>query len=247
MSTELKIHPRHNDLELGFVQTPGEAVQFALNKVVIRESTTVLANSALEQAKEIKQVTDDEELIQAIEVTAQLKQLTGGIEASRKRFKEPFLGACKLIDAAVKKVIAPLEMQQLRLQRLMGDFEGERRREQMAEKQRLEQLSRDAYRAAQTAATPEKKGMLEEVAHQTHLESREAVNKFPGAQVRLGWDAQVVDWKLLEANYPQCVERVLKKSILNDVIKTLEASGVTIEEGTIPGVKLTPTAKVIPI
>lgn len=241
MSTEIQFHPRHNDLELKFISTPGEAVSSALQKVAIREYTKQQAELAVRQAKEIKQVTDDDELRAALNAIGELKQLIGGIAASKKRYKDPFLKAEKMIEAACKLVSLPMEAEEERLQHIAGAFTGARKRAQALEKQRLEKLAADAQRAANQAATPEKKAMFEEVAHQTHLEAREVVLSTPGARTTLGWDVDEttpINWQLLEANYPQVVKKEIKKAILNDVIKQLELSGIPIDENTIPGIRL---------
>jgi hypothetical protein len=80
-------------------------------------------DQALEQAALVAVVRNDAEKRPAVEAQIAVKRLIDAVEKSRKAVKEPYLEASRLIDATAKAAVAELAAEQLRLAKIVGDWD----------------------------------------------------------------------------------------------------------------------------
>jgi chromosome segregation ATPase len=92
-------------------------------KVEFTESAVALKNQALEMAGLIARVTDASEQANAVEAQQAIAQTLSQVEKARKACKDPVLNFGRAIDDAAKDFVEEVKEEQLRLARLVGDFQ----------------------------------------------------------------------------------------------------------------------------
>ena len=224
-----------------------EAVQLRDQKVV--------------EAQGIIQVTSAQEEQIALAKAGELKGISKACERNREEIKAPALAIGRLIDDNAKSFSGPLKTESDRLESLCGAFRQIERdkvlayeREAEKERQRLAEIERQRAQAEIAAAQAKtKKERLaaelkaEELREQQLNAELEQAAKIPapivapapavGGSVKPEFDIEVVNIDALFVAYPDAVELVVKKSVLNDLVYR---RGIQ----NIPGVKLTPKVTV---
>src|SRR5690348_11672187 len=115
--------------------------------VEFTQSAIALKNQALEAAANIGKVVDAATQEAAVLAQRELANVLTLVEKARKEAKDPVLTYGRAIDDAARNFVQDAREEQLRLARLVGDFqqlEQERvRRAQQAENERLAALERE--------------------------------------------------------------------------------------------------------
>jgi hypothetical protein len=78
---------------------------------------------ALEAAAIIGRVSTPEENARAVDAQRVVVAAKGLVEKARKQLKEPVLDFGRQIDATAKQLVAPLEPEEMRLAKLLGDYQ----------------------------------------------------------------------------------------------------------------------------
>jgi hypothetical protein len=168
----------------------------------------------------------------------------GELEASRKLVKRPFDDACKLIQAKAKEVALPLERESTRLKAELSRVYVEARRSELEEQKELEDLATKARVAAMRESNEAEAEKLNQLAGRALATSQSVVTQVSGLSIRLGWNKAIVDKVKIANTNPHLLRCKLNDSAVNELIKVMEESGTTIEEDSIPGIKLTPKGTV---
>lgn len=196
----------------------------------------------LEQSIKVQAVTNAGEQSVAVDAQTKLASTLKLVESTRKELKEPVLARGKQIDDAAKSYRAQLEAEELRISRLIANFQqleaARFRAAQQAENDRLTALERERAAALAKAKTHDEIDSITEDFNQ-----RAAVEAMPigaparaeGQVVKEDWDITVNDLHALYRAYPYCV----KLEALPGQIKALLDSGTL----KIPGVIATRTVK----
>lgn len=191
----------------------------------------------LTKAKPILAITNEAGRDVAIRVAGNIKTHLKALESSRIEVKKPFLDISRNIDITAGTHKADLELELYRINRLVGQFELDRKE---AARQAEEDLRKEQERLAALVAPVEKfpaattEGSGEALAAQLDAEERlgAATEKLEKAQVaaeaakptggalRKDWDIEVLDIKALYAAHPQCVELTARNMAIKDLLKT---------------------------
>jgi len=219
---------------------------------------------AIADARDVFQVTTDYEQNQAVKVAGELKALAKACEKSRAEVKAPVLNAGRMIDAAAKEYLTPLETEVRRLESLAAAFvrqkqaELERQRRAAEEAARAEALKAEQARRAEEEAARkvrEAATLAERLAAKAeaakHAEaSQQQAQVFAEAAARLAapavsvsvagasvaevWDYSVEDIIALAVARPDLVEIVPRRAAILRAIK----------DGPIPGLRTFSTTRV---
>jgi hypothetical protein len=134
-------------------------------------------------------------------------------ESARQTAKEPVLDFGRLIDSTTKKFVVELKEEELRLARLVSDFQqleqAKLRAAQQAENERLAKIERE--RAAEMAKA-QSHAELDKIAEKFDQKAKDeapivfAPARVEGQRVKEDWNFEVTDiWTLARA-HPMCVE-----------------------------------------
>lgn len=189
-----------------------------------------LKSTALESAALIGKVTNADEQLSAVEAAKQITSTLKLAEDARKAVKEPILNYGRAIDDAANKFTTELKDEQMRINRLIGDFQqlehAKIRAAQQAENDRLSALERERFKAAAQATSHDELDRINKE-HGDKVEAAKVPLVMPtrveGQIVREEWEVQVSDIWLLAKAHPACVKiepRLSEiKSLLNAGIK----------------------------
>jgi hypothetical protein len=238
--------------------TGAENISITVTPEFSRARETALDKTAL-----VINVEDDQSAASAIEAAQVAKGLIKAIETQRVEIKAPFLKAGKDIDEAARVATSQLYSEVKRIESLVGSHEQRKRDAIRAEQQRIatenaarEQAAREARQKAEEAAkkaaeaksaAAKKKAEAEavaasraalaaEVAAAEVEEAPEDAKGIEGAAVTETFGVEITDIAALYKAHPNAVKLEPRLSVINDMIK----AGIR----DIPGVKLTPVAKV---
>ena len=204
-------------------------------------------DQALEQAALVAVVRNDAEKRPAVEAQIAVKRLIDAVEKSRKAVKEPYLEASRLIDATAKAAVAELAAEQLRLAKIVGDWdmlqlaiardrEAARQEElrriadqEAAEKRRIEAEARaaeDAREAETKQREAEAKNREVEFKRQQELAAQaveavgpeKAMAKSEGQRVTARWTFEVTDIWLLAKMHPGMVKIEPRTAEINQAL-----------------------------
>jgi hypothetical protein len=232
------------ELEIMLARDLTSPAGYKLARVQLSEDALLAIDNAVAGARTIQTIDDDMGLTHAIDTVAVVVQVIGEIEAARKAVKQPFLDAERAIDACPKKHLEPLRREEQRLKFEIGRFEGERRREQLAEKARNDKLAEELIRSAQTAPNPEQKEAYEQASLEAHVAAQHAVKTVAGAQIRPTYEARLVDFKKVAATNEHLLVHELSKSAVADMIRAMSPNGEQLDPECIPGIILIPKTTV---
>ena len=170
-------------------------------------------NAALEVAALIGRVSCAEEQQSAVDAQKHLATLLKEAETSRKAVKEPVLIYGRAIDDAAKKFSDELRQEELRITRLISDFQAlemaKVRAAQAVENERLAALERERQLALKEAKSHEHLDAINaEFDTRTRDEAKPPVApvRAEGQVVREEWQFEVTDVWALAAKHPECVK-----------------------------------------
>ncbi len=124
--------------------------------VTFTEKATALKTSALEKAGVVGRVSNADEQQKAVEAQQEIAGVISLVEKARVACKAPILDYGRKIDDSAKKFVEEVKEEQLRLARLVGDFQAlEQAKAQAAERARRleeERIEREKQAAIMKAA-----------------------------------------------------------------------------------------------
>lgn len=130
--------------------------------------------AALESAALVAVVRSPQEKAPAIYAQMKLASILKAVEKARKEVKEPYLEACRLIDGTAKKFCLDLEWEQIRLGKIVGDYDMEQLAiARRAEAARQEELRRIAEQEAAEKRRIEAEARAAEEARQAEARKQE--------------------------------------------------------------------------
>ena len=233
--------------------------------VTVTQEALAFREEALSMALDVFQVTTDFEQERAVTVAAVLKTLAKACEKSRTEVKAPVLNAGRLIDAATKGYIEPIETEVRRLESLAAAFvrqkqaELERQRRAAEEAARAEALKaeqarraeEEAARKVREAATLAERLAAKAEAEQHARASEQQAQVFAvaaariaapvasvavaGASVSQVWDFEILDLAKLAYWSPDLVEITPRRARILAALK---------EGKNIPGIRAFQETKV---
>jgi len=213
-----------------------------LQDITLSDSAAVMIDEVLERAEQLETIDNESDLELFREVQCSLDDVLGSLEASRRILTAPFASAVKLINSKTKTFSAALFLHSTRLKAALGAFYGEKRRAELEERKRLEDMVTAASLAAMRSDDPATREEMQQLAGQAQHAAAEAVKPNEGVTVRLGWDSELClgGGPIVARTNPQLLRFELNKIAVNAMIKSLEDDGTEIGEYTIPGIRLTP-------
>jgi hypothetical protein len=192
-----------------------------------------LQAAALESAALVGRVSSADEQLAAVEAQKQLAGVLKAVEASRVDAKAPVIVYGRTIDEAAKGFSSELLAEQLRLSKLVADFQAlemaKVRAAQAAENKRLADLERERQRALAEAKSHEQLDAVNsEFDQRTRDEAPPPVApvRAEGQIVKEEWQFEIQDvWALARA-HPNCVKapeprRLEIKSLLDSGVKVV--------------------------
>ncbi len=214
---------------------------FQLKDVRLHEEAEMQIEEVLDGCRDLKAIETDQDEQLFIEALSQLTDIRGHLKSSHDYVKRPFLDACQLIDDKTREFRGPVDQEYNRLQGELARHEGAKRREQLAEQQRQAELALKARLAAIREPDANKAEQLNQEAGRAVVAAATALKRIEGVSVKIGWEPELIDPKLVMATYPYLLEITLRKSAVQSLLKGMR----DVTEDTIPGIKLTPKTKVL--
>jgi hypothetical protein len=150
------------------------------NGVMWADSAENLKVSALNGCALIGAVKNQEQNDEAVGAMRDVKALLNMVEKARKETKEPFLEACRVIDAQAAAFIEPLKAEQLRVNTAVGNYQ----QEVQAEARRVEQQRQADLRRIEEARIAEQR-RLEEEARKVREAAEDEARRIAEEQRRL--------------------------------------------------------------
>lgn len=221
-------------------------VDFSIEAVALRDE-------ALEKSALIGKVTNAEEQARAVEAQVALHTVSLGVEKARKECKEPVLLFGKRIDDTAKKFIEEVKTEELRIARLIGDFQqleqARVRAEEQARNAKLAEMEREKARAMTEAKSHEQMDAIAEHFNQKAAEVPvPVVEKAQGQVATQDWEVEVTDAALLFRAYPHCVKMVPVLTEIKALLKAgLKPPGVMATPIVRAGVRLGAARKAIEV
>jgi hypothetical protein len=175
-------------------------------------------SAALETSALIAVVRDANGNRAAEAAAAQITALIKGVEKSRKAVKEPFLEACRRIDATAAAAVARLKAEEIRLNAAIGDYQAE----QLAEARRKEVARQEELRriAEEEAAARRR---IEESAREEERQRQEALRK--AEEARQAELRKLAEAEAAAKSVRQRAENERRRAQLEEQRKAWEAEG----------------------
>lgn len=193
-----------------------------------------LKEAALELSALVGRVTNADENSAAVLAQVEIQKIRSLAEKARKAAKEPVLEYGKAIDNAAKQFLAELDEENLRISKLIGDFQAlEAAKLRAAERLRQEELNRIEREKNEALAKAKNHEELESThAHFNEVAAQSAAAQPIAAPVRAEGQVVKTDWEIIVTNpydlakfHPSCVNITPRLS----EIKQLLAEGVTVK------------------
>jgi len=197
----------------------------------------------VQKAAELTTIDSDPELIAGLEIIAQLTEFRGDIIRIVPEHAKPYKA---LLDelAGYKKAYS-FDAEIARLRALVADFEGVRRKAQVAEAERLAKIAREKQKAL--LKEPDEKvaiGLMKESLAAQDA-AFEAIRPTAGVQVKFKWEGEVTDWVRVATSNPHLLHPpALNRLALQDLINQLKARGTEITPDLLPGIRLSENTKI---
>lgn len=215
--------------------------------ISVAPEAQALKLAALDDASFIVQVCDAHSQQCAVEAQQKLHDLLAAVEESRKAAKQPVLDFGRAIDAAAKQFGAELSAEQLRIGKLIGDFQAlENARieaARRAENERLSALDREKAAALAQAKSHDELEAVQETFNRRAADeapSPETITptRAEGQRVATDWEITVTDvWALARA-HPACVTIEPRLSEIKALLKAgVKVPGVIGKEIVKAGVR----------
>lgn len=193
----------------------------------------------------VARVSNADENAQAVAAQTALKRVLKLVEDSRKAVKEPVLDYGRKIDGAAKDFITELKVEEIRLARLVGDFQQlELAKARAAEAARLKDLAEIERRKQEELSKANSHEELDEI-HARANEEAAAVKpvqiaRATGQVVKDEWEFQVTNEWALAMQYPNCVTLLPKRTEIKQLLESgIVPNGVTAKKVVKSGVRLT--------
>lgn len=203
-----------------------------------------LKAQALERSALIGKVNDASTQEAAVAAQTEIANVLSLAEKARKACKEPILEFGRTIDDRARAFVGELKEEQLRLSKLVGDFQmleqARVRAEQAAANTRLLELEREKAAAIQQATSHEELEAIQaDFNDRAAAEKPVAPTRAEGQRVTEDWEITVSDIWLLAKSHPTCVkiQPMLSeiKMLLNAGVKV---AGVKAEKKIKSGVRI---------
>jgi hypothetical protein len=197
--------------------------------VVITAEATQLKEAALESASLVCKVANATQNENAVAALTEIKRVKKLVEESRQAAKAPILDFGRAIDTAAKTFSDPLTREEMRINRLVGDFqaleEAKKRDAEIARRKELEEIERKKFEALSQAQSHEEREAIQERAcEEAKALPVAAPVRAQGQVVSEVWSFEVTDiWTLARA-HPTCVKIEARPS----EIKALLSAGAQV-------------------
>jgi hypothetical protein len=209
---------------------------------------------ALEAAALVGKVTDAHENDEAVKTQTGLATVARQVEQARKAAKEPVLNFGRQIDATAAEFVKEVKGEEMRVARLIGDFQtlqlAKQRAAEQAERDRLSALERERLAALAQAQSHEE---LEKVQETFNARAKEeappiaAPIRATGQTVREDWEFEVTDIWLLARAHANCVSIEPRRAEIKSLLSAgVQVAGVRAWRGVKSGVR-TSTVKAIDV
>lgn len=202
--------------------------------VYFTQTAYKLRELALEASALIGRVTNVGEQAEAVSAQKTINELVSTVEKARKLCKEPVLEYGRAIDDACKKFVEELKPEQLRVAKMVGDFQQlEQAKERAAQQARNEELAKIERERAAAIAQAKSHEAVDAI--QQHFDreaqlmpSPQMAPRVEGQVVKNDWDIQVTNiWDLARA-HPSCVKMEPRLSEIKELLKAgVKVAGVT--------------------
>lgn len=168
----------------------------------------------------------------AVDAQRACRQLIKLVEESRKEVKQPVLEYGRAIDGAAKEFIEKVKEEELRVAKLLGDFQeaelARARSAQAAQQAELTELERAREERLATVSTLEERERIhEEFSALTQTLQPVQPVRAEGQRVTEEWQFEVTDPFLLARVHPSFVKIEPKRQDIKDALKTgMTVSGI---------------------
>ena len=199
--------------------------------VTIDGKANELKAAALALAAEVWGVNNAATQDEAVKAQAEINGVLALVEKARKAAKEPALEFGRRIDDAAKAFVADLKPEQLRIAKLVGDFqaieEARVRAAQQAQNQQLTELERRKAEEIAKAHSHAEIETIQALYNQRAAELNEPIvaARAEGQRVTQDWDVTVNDIHMLYRAHPNCVTL----TPLVGEIKSLLKAGISVK------------------
>ncbi len=171
-----------------------------------------LRDAALDQSALIAVVGSPEQQAEAVAAQQAIHNVVGLVEKARKEAKQPVLDFGKKIDEAARQFVADAGAEQMRLAKLVGDYQALEAQKvkaaEAAENKRLAEIERQRMAEIAKAKTHEDVERINE-RHDTIAQQEKPAPIAParaaGQVVREDWKITVTNEQLLASAHPMCV------------------------------------------
>jgi hypothetical protein len=212
------------------------------------EAALAMKQSALASAALVGKVSNADEQEQAVVCQTEIASLLNMAEKARKVCKDPVLEYGRSIDDKAREFVSELKEEQLRLARLVGDFQqleqARVRAAQQAENERLLALEREKAKELAKAETHEQFDAIQEKFNQRaqfEAPPPEAIApaRASGQRVTEDWEIIVTDVWLLAKSHPTCVKIEPRLSEIKGLLNAgVKVAGVKAERQVKAGVRV---------
>lgn len=208
-----------NDASLAISVTP-EAIAAKAEALADAQMVQVIANPRSQDV--------------AVAAQAALRVLINACETSRKDVKAPVLDYGRIIDQTAKDFSDALKAEEMRLAKLIGDYQALEaarvRAEEAARNEELTRLERERAAELSLAKSHEQREAIQERFHQEvqAVPPPPVAARADGQVVRTDHDFEVTDVHLLYRHHPSLVKLEAKRSEIKEAIRNLK-KGETIQ------------------
>ena len=225
--------------------------------VIYTAEAIALRDDALSQAALIGKVTNATQQADAVSAQTALHSIASEAEKARKACKAPVIEFGQKIDAAAKAFLEEVKYEELRLARLVGDFQqleqARVRAEENARNEKLREIERQKAQEVSDAlkANPTHEQLDAIVAkhnEEAATLARPIEVRAEGQRVQEVWEITVNDSRLLAQVHPLCVEIVPRMSEIKSLLDAgVKVAGVTAKRVIKSGVRVGTQRKAIEV
>jgi hypothetical protein len=222
-------------------------------QVVVPETALELKRETLAQASLLRKVDNGTQQDSAVAALAEIKRVLKMVEDTRVEIKAPILDFGRTIDATAKAFCVGLKEEEMRLNKLIGDFQAiELQKQRAAEALRTRELN-DIERRTQTElAKADSHEQIDAIRARANEEARALLVFKParsaGQSVGEVWNFEVLDLMELAMKHPGCVDIVPRKSEINALLKAgVTPAGVKAWKEVKSTVRVKPEVKAIEV
>lgn len=203
-------------------------------EVVVQKEAYLVREGALNEAKDIVEVSDAFTKEIAVDVLKQIKGITSDVEKARKELKAPVLELGKKIDTCAASYVENLQKEYNRINRLLSLYAAEELKRQQEEQRRIEAEQRrlEAEKEAQRKQLEEAKSIEEKAEISEKIETtvklvadtkavaKQATPKVEGVTVKQSMDFEILDIEAVAIARPDLVIIKPNRRAILEAIKT---------------------------